>query len=120
MTGAEGMPHDAPSALELVESVREWLQSDVLAETTGRINFHARVAINVLAMVEREMTLGPGQAVDHRARLKMLGFTDDAELAAAIRSGDLDPDQTVRNVIWDSVRDKLAVANPTYLNDDRR
>ena len=119
MTAAPGMPHDAPSAQQLVESVREWLQRDVLTETTGRINFHARVAISVLAMVEREMSLGAGQAVDHAARLQMLGFTDDAELAAAIRSGELDPDETVRNAIWDSVRDKLAVANPTYSNDAR-
>ncbi len=118
MTSAQGMPHDAPSAQQLVESVREWLERDVLAETTGRINFHARVAINVLAMVEREMTLGPAQAVDHASRLQLLGFADDAELAAAIRSGDLDPNETVRKAIWDSVRDKLAVANPKYSNDD--
>ena len=45
------IPHDMPSSRELVESVREWLERDVLTGTTGRLQFHARVAINVLAMV---------------------------------------------------------------------
>jgi hypothetical protein len=49
------IPHDVPTAQQLVESVREWLERDVLTGTTGRLNFHARVAINVLAMVEREL-----------------------------------------------------------------
>jgi len=48
-------PHDVPSAAQLVESVREWLQRDVLASTEGRLQYHARVAINVLSIVEREL-----------------------------------------------------------------
>ena len=42
-------PHDRPTAAELVESVREWLERDVLAATNGRLQFHTRVAMNVLA-----------------------------------------------------------------------
>ena len=53
--------HDVPSAHDLVEAVREWLERDVLAGTSGRLQFHARVAINVLAMVERELELGAEQ-----------------------------------------------------------
>ena len=44
-------PHDAPSAAELVEAVREWLERDVMAATEGRLRFHARVAVNVLSIV---------------------------------------------------------------------
>ena len=113
------IPHDPPSAQQLVESVREWLERDVLASTTGRVQFHTRVAINVLAMVERELELGPAQATDHRDRLQALGFADDAGLAAAIRSGVVDDDGpqagAVRDAVWASVRDKLIVANPRYL-----
>ena len=51
------IPHDMPTSRELVESVREWLERDVLTGTTGRLQFHTRVAINVLAMVERELAI---------------------------------------------------------------
>jgi len=113
------IPHDAPTAQQLIESVREWLERDVLGETTGRLNFHTRVAINVLAMVERELELGPQQAADHAARLDALGFADDVALAAAIRAGDVDASPELRDAIHASVRDKLRVANPKYLADDR-
>jgi hypothetical protein len=109
------MPHDAPTAAELVEAVREWLDATAeRGEPVGR--FHARVASNVLRIVEREIELGPGQLVAHRARLDQLGVGDDAELAAAIRSGRLDDRAPeVRELVWASVRDKLAVANPRHL-----
>ena len=100
--------------------MREWLERDVLNAVTGGVQFHARVAINVLAMVERELELGPAQALAHATRLRALGFTTDDELAAAIRAGTI-PDhgaeaEAVREALWSSVRDKLAVANPKYLD----
>jgi hypothetical protein len=108
-------PHDIPDAAGLVEAVREFLERDVLTSTTGRVQFHTRVAINVLRMVEREFALGVEQAARHQAGLAELGVTSDAELAAAIRSGALDARlDDVRRVVLDSVRDKLEVANPTY------
>lgn len=111
-----GLPHDVPSAAQLLESVREWIERDVLTQTGGRLQFHARVAINCLAMVEREMSLGPDQDRAHRDRLATIGVADDAELAAAIRCGDLDDRLAeVRELVWASVRDKLSVANPRYL-----
>ena len=110
------IPHDMPTAEELVESVREWLERDVMTQTSGRLQFHARVAVNVLAMVERELQVGAQQAAAHADRLADLGCADDAELAARIRSGELDDRaDEVRALVWASVRDKLAVANPKYL-----
>ncbi len=110
------IPHDMPTSRELVESVREWLERDVLAGTTGRLQFHTRVAINVLAMVERELEVGAAHESAHRARLAELGCTDDAELARRIRAGEFDDDaERVRELVWASVRDKLSVANPKYL-----
>jgi hypothetical protein len=105
-----------PSTGELVEAVREWLQSDVLAATDGRLQYHTRVAINVLSIVERELALGATHEAAHLDRLRTLGVADDAALAAAIRSGELDDRlPEVRALVWQSVRDKLAVANPRYL-----
>lgn len=108
-------PHDAPTAPQLVEAVREFLERDVLTATDGRVQFHTRVAINVLGMVERELHHGAGIAAAHRQRLASLGFADDRSLALAIRAGDLDNRLTaVRDAVFAGVYDKLAVANPTY------
>ena len=109
-------PHDVPTAEQLVESVREWLEREVLTGTTGRMQFNARVAVNVLAMVERELRVGQAQASAHSERLARLGCADDRELAQRIRDGALDDRlDEVRELVWASVRDKLAVANPKYL-----
>ena len=83
-------PHDLPDAAGLVEAVREFLERDVMAATEGRVQFHTRVAVNVLGMVQREIELGPEQAAAHRARLDGLGFDDEAALAAAIRDSEAD------------------------------
>ncbi len=105
-------PHDAPTAAELVEAVREWIASDAEPDP-----FHARVAANMLGIVERELAVGAQQAVAHRIRLDQLGVADDTELAAAIRSGAFDDRiDEVRTLVWASVKDKLAVANPKYLD----
>jgi len=113
-------PHDVPTAAELVEAVREWLSRDVVPATDGRLQFHARVAANVLSMVERELELGPGQAIAHARRLAELGVADDAELAAAIRRREFDGrDGELRMLLRESVEDKLRVANPKYLDPPR-
>jgi hypothetical protein len=104
-----------PTAEELLEAVREFLERDVMDATEGRVRFHTRVAVNVLAMVERELALGPAHTEAARARLTALGYEDDAALAAAIRSGELDDRwDEVKAAVWDTVRDRLAVANPGY------
>ena len=116
---AVAAPHDAPTAAELLESVREWLDRDVIPSTEGRLRFHARVASNVLGMVEREIELGPNQELAHRKRLERLGVADDVELAAAIRSGEFtDRAIELRAALTESVLDKLAVANPSYVDPD--
>ncbi len=114
-----GAPHDAPTAGQLVEAVREFLEGDVMAATEGRVRFHARVAARALAMVERELASGDTAAREHQARLASLGLRSDVELAAAIRAGDLD-DRTpdVVTTVAAAVADKLAVANPTYAGPD--
>jgi hypothetical protein len=112
-----GEPHDVPSAAQLVEAVREFLEKDVMAATEGRVRFHARVAVNVLAMVERELTLGRSQAEAHRADMERLGIADDAELATAIRDGSLDDRRAeVIEILRRTVRAKLEVGNPRYLD----
>lgn len=76
-----------PTARELLDAVRGYLTEDVMPGTSGRLSFHARVAANMLAIVERQLAQTPSS---------WDGATDWASLAMA-------------------VRDKLAVANPKHL-----
>jgi aminoglycoside phosphotransferase (APT) family kinase protein len=117
--GCGGAPHDAPTAGQLLEAVREFLEGDVMGATDGRVRFHARVAGRALAIVERELAAGDAPARAHAERLAALGYGSEAELAAAIRSGALDDRWgEVAAAVRATVADKLAVANPTYAADD--
>jgi len=108
-------PHDVPTAAQLVEAVREFLERDVMAATDGRVQFHTRVAVNVLGMVQRELEMGPAQADAHRQALERLGVKDEAELAQAIRSGALEERRAeLLDVLRATVGAKLDVANPRY------
>ncbi len=110
-------PFGRPTSAELVQAVREHLESDPDRTGEGRAAFDDRVARNVLLVVERELQLGPAIARAHVDRLAELGFTDDAGLARAIRSGACDNDVVeVGRALAVSARDQLLVANPAYLD----
>jgi len=113
------VPHDRPGADELVTAVREFLERDVMEATDGRVQFHTRVAVNALRMVERELREGAQMALEHAERLESLGVADDGELARAIDDGALDERwDDVQLAVYESVVEKLRVANPDYLVDD--
>jgi hypothetical protein len=80
------------------------------------VQFHGRVAANVLSIVERQLRLGPVQAARHRAALEALGVGDIAELAGAVRAGAWDDrGPLLRPVLAALARDKLAIAEPRHL-----
>lgn len=113
--------HDRPTAAELVAAVREYLERDVMTATEGRVAFHARVAVNVLGMVERELEGGSAQDVEEHARLvALLGREGTVReltevLARGIRDGTLDvPWPELVESVRGTVRAKLEVANPGY------
>src|SRR5438045_5772968 len=106
-------PHDLPDAAGLVEAVREFLERDVMAATEGRVQFHTRVAVNVLNTVQRELEQGPAQLRQHEEGLRRLGFSTERELADAIRSGDVDGRlDEVAAFVTHTVRDQPLGANP--------
>ena len=114
--GSPVAPFGRPTAAELVEAVREYLEANVMERSEGGARFEARVARNALAVVERELLLGHEIAAAHAYRLRDLGITDDAALAAAIRAGDFDDGwEPVASALAASARDQLLVANPSYL-----
>ena len=126
---------DRPTAPELLESVRHFLEETVVAALDGPARFHARVAANVLAIVGRELRDEESTLVAEWTRLAtLLGRPGDApperlvalraavaelteELCARIRRGDADASpfrEAVRAAVTASVAEKLAVANPRF------
>jgi hypothetical protein len=116
MTGPDPTLHDPPDPADLIETVRRFLEDDVVAATEGQVRFLTRVAANALHLVERQLTLGPAQEAAHAERLRQLGYASNSELVDAIRRGDLDEhyDETLamlRQAVWD----KVMVVNPRYV-----
>jgi aminoglycoside phosphotransferase (APT) family kinase protein len=112
---------DRPTAAELLEAVREFVEQDAQPGLEGRAAFHARVAVNALGIVERELVLGPATDAPVTARLAtVLGRPGSPReladaLAVGIRDGSVDdgrPD--VVEAVIALVRAKLAIANPRY------
>jgi hypothetical protein len=99
-----------PTAAELVAAVADFLDTDVRDATgsDGPLSFHARVAANVLRIVERELT-------DDRPAPDLLGYPSEEALAAAIRAGELDDRaDDVLPALRALVRHRLAVNHPGY------
>jgi hypothetical protein len=97
--------NDRPTAAELLEATREYLENEVLpALDDPRLRFRTLVAINALGIARRELestekeVLSPGEA---------------AELARRIRAGDV-PEGALE-LLERHVAQKLRVASPQYL-----
>jgi hypothetical protein len=126
-----------PTAAELLSTVVEVLTDEVVPALTGPVQHHARVAANLVAIVERETRLGGAAAARERAAIAALLDSDDsddsddggevdgvadlatlrARLAAALRSGMAD-DGTIDENVWRTlmavVRDDLSIAKPGH------
>ena len=106
-----------PTAVELLEAARDFLQSEVMAATEGHVQFHTRVTIRVVETVIRELQLGARHREQHRELLDQLGFGTNRELVEAIRNGDFD-DRIVdlAERLLPDVQAQLEVADPRYLS----
>jgi aminoglycoside phosphotransferase (APT) family kinase protein len=105
--------HDRPTASELLTAVREFLDS---ASLGGHDRFLARVSARALAIVERELQIGPALLVEHQTRLHQLGVSSDGEFAAAIRHGTIAAAAAYAPARA-AVVAKLQVADPSQLVD---
>ena len=123
------MTRPRPTAEELVQAVRTFLDTEVLPTLDGRLKFHTRVAVNVLDAVERELRDGPAADAAERAGLVGLvgaGDRDDdgaealsRDLARRIRAGEVDiADSSLLDHLRATARADLAVANPKHLQPD--
>lgn len=108
--------HDRPSAAELIESVREWLERDVLPSVEGRLSFHTRVAMNSLDIVVRELESQDEIQATHDSVLQSMAVASDAQLSEKIRSGEFDSNLLeLLNTLAPVIENKVRVSNPKYL-----
>jgi hypothetical protein len=124
---------DRPTAAELLAAVRAFLEDEVVPALDGPQRFHARVAVNVLAIVGRELAEEEATLVAEWTRLAALFGRDPgprpaglaglraavreatAMLAERIRGGAADEGpfrDAVRAHVRATVREKLGIANP--------
>jgi hypothetical protein len=115
------MFEDRPTIKELIEAVREFLETKVSPSLDNHMVFHTRVAINVLKIAERELELGPGLENQEHIRLgKLLNQKGtlkelNNELCIRLKQGTMDynnPD-LVEHLRKTAVG-RLAVDNPKY------
>lgn len=111
------LAHGRPTAAELIAAVAEFLETDVRESTAGQVNFHSRVAANALRMVEREL-LADVEADGVASALARVGCSDETQLAAAIRAGELDGgNDHVQSALRALVGRRLAAAHPGYQDE---
>lgn len=96
-----------PSAAELVSAVRAFI-AEAEGALHGRLAFHAKVAANALAIVERDM------AADAHADA-LAPFGGRGAVCAALRAGALDPeDPALLAAVEADAAARLAIDNPRY------
>lgn len=124
---------DRPTAGELLDAAREFLETEIMPELTGRKQFHVRVTVNVLKMLGREWAHEEDAVCFEWARLQSLLDRDDpapatyaqtrdevkemnAELSRRIRAGEFDDRfNEALSVLRVNVEDKLRIANPAWI-----
>lgn len=115
------MPTNRPTPDELLEAVTEFLENRVMPKLDKHTAFHARVAVNVLGILRREMEHGPRLDAEELARLK--GLLDregtleklNAELCDQIRTGNLDHrNQELLEHLFRTTMGKVSIDQPHY------
>lgn len=115
------MPTNRPDRKELVEAVREFLENKVQTPVEGQISFHTRIAVNMLKIVERELTLGPKLEKEELDRLRsLLGREGTLEelntiLCLKLKNGEIDyRSEDLKEHLRLSALGKLSIDNPEY------
>lgn len=118
------MAQDRPTASELLSAIADFLREEatpVLDRAEPRLGFQMRVAVNALAILEREVRLGPGaDEREHERLTRLLGYGGslaelNRELARQLRSGERDEgDAALMEHLEATIADKIAIANPKW------
>jgi uncharacterized protein DUF6285 len=112
---------DEPTPIELTRAVADFLRNDIAPMILGHNAFKLRVAINILDLVTRQLTLEEGSDAKEVERLTsllgMMGSVMELNrvLAERIAKGEFDLSTTgLAEHLWQTTMDKLAVDQPNY------
>ena len=112
---------DEPTPVELTKAVADFLRHDITPMISGHNAFKLRVAINMLDLVTRQLTLEEESDAAEAARLtQLLGMQGslidlNRALAERIAKGELDLQTPgLSEHLWLTTMDKLAVDQPNY------
>jgi hypothetical protein len=118
------MAQDRPTAAELLAAIADFLREEATPafdKAEPRLGFQMRVAVNALAILEREARLGPAADARETERLvALLGHEGtladlNRELARQLRDGTRDErDTQLMAHLEATVADKIAIANPKW------
>ena len=111
----------SPTSLELIDAVIGFIEQRAAPQLKDRDAFLARVAVNALAAVRREIELGPQAEADATKRLRdLLGHDGDfaglnAELCDRLAAGELTVnDPKVLAHLKASIIDQVRIDQPNY------
>jgi hypothetical protein len=117
---------DEPTPVELTRAVADFLRNDIAPMISGHNAFKLRVAINILDLVTRQLTIEEGSDAKEVERLtSLLGMTGSVMelnrvLAERIAKGELDLATTgLAEHLWQTTMDKLAIDQPNYASYKR-
>jgi len=112
---------DEPTPIELTRVVADFLRSDIAPMISGHNAFKLRVAINILDLVTRQLTLEEASDAKEVERLtSLLGMKGSVMelnrvLAQRIAKGEFDLSTTgLAEHLWQTTMDKLAIDQPNY------
>jgi Domain of unknown function (DUF6285) len=112
---------DEPTTIELTKAVADFLRRDITPTVSGHASFKLRVAINILDLVARQLSLEEGSEAREAERLTRLLGTDGSVpklnrmLAERIAKGEIDLGTPgLAEHLWQTTLDKLAVDQPNY------
>lgn len=116
------MPMTLSPAPEMLATIRDYLEKEILPTLSGDKWFNVKVAVNLLATIERELRLGPAADEQERARLAaLLGTSGTLEelnqaLALAVREGAIAlDDPALLEHLRQTTADALRINNPQWL-----
>ena len=112
---------DEPGPAELTKAVADFLREDIAPQVAGQNAFKLRVAINMLDLVTRQLTLETASDAAEGERLRKLLamegslFELNRALADKIAKGEMGLQTSgLAEHLWRTTFAKLAIDQPTY------
>jgi hypothetical protein len=117
---------DEPTPIELTKAAADFLRNEITPMISGHNAFKLRVAINILDLVTRQLTLEGESDAAEAARLAGLLGTEGSlmdqnrALADRIAGGEIGlTTPGLKDHLWETTLAKLAVDQPTYASYKR-